>query len=248
MPSQFAGVRKQWLKAKPVTMTKTGVSEVCRKIEAKLKDYDRQAYLKMCETPEELDALTKKLAKLFAPYIKELTATKKADDRITKNKKTRAFFDGLLKELSEEESFWKSGKASAPLQQAAREMKGLIRVTQREVEQLTAQFDLMQKEMDRIRDKVLEVDDPKQFAKELVTAGKIHKKGAELEKRRQAVLKAMEKEALSIGQTSKEVVNREKKTFQPLVVALKKDLKEAWGKLQSRGLDIQRKVKEAGLA
>ncbi len=45
-----------------------------------------------------------------------------------------------------------------------------------------------------------------------------------------------------------EVVNREKKTFQPLVVALKKELKEAWGKLQSRGLDIQRKVKEAGLA
>jgi len=98
-------LEKEWDKAKPLTMTKTGVSAKLRAIEVALKGYSR-GFVKETSGPDSAKSDDERFQKGLAAHVKTAKGLLTIDPRVAKNPKTKAFIDKLIADLEEEKKFW----------------------------------------------------------------------------------------------------------------------------------------------
>jgi len=98
-------LEKEWDKARPLTMTETGVSAKLRAIQIALRDYSRD-FVKVTSGPDSAKSDDERFQKGFAAHVKTAKDLLTIDPRVAKNSKTKAFIDKLAVDLKEEQEFW----------------------------------------------------------------------------------------------------------------------------------------------
>ena len=98
-------LEKEWDKARPLTMTETGVSAKLRAIQVALKGYTRN-FVKVTSGPDSAKSDDERFQKGFSAHVKTAKDLLTIDPRVAKNSKTKAFIDKLVADLGEEKTFW----------------------------------------------------------------------------------------------------------------------------------------------
>ena len=98
-------LEKEWDKARPITMTETGVSAKLRVIQTALKGYSRE-FVHKTSGPDSAKSDDERFQKGFAAHVKLAKELLTIDPRIAKNSKTKAFIESLISDLRAEQDFW----------------------------------------------------------------------------------------------------------------------------------------------
>lgn len=98
-------LEKEWDKARPLTMTETGVSAKLRAIQVALKGYTRD-FVDVTSGPDSAKSDDKRFQDGFAAHVKTAKGLLTIDPRVAKNPKTKAFLEKLVSDLEEEKKFW----------------------------------------------------------------------------------------------------------------------------------------------
>jgi hypothetical protein len=98
-------LEKEWDKARPLTMTETGVSAKLRAIQVALKGYTRE-FVNVTSGPDSAKSDDERFQRGFTAHVKTAKDLLTIDPRVAKNSKTKAFIDKLVADLSEEKTFW----------------------------------------------------------------------------------------------------------------------------------------------
>ena len=101
-------LEKEWDKARPLTMSDTGVSAKLRTIQVALKDYSRD-FVDVTSGPDSAKSDDERFQKGFAAHVKTAKGLLTLDPRVAKNAKTKAFLEKLIEELEDEQKFWDGG-------------------------------------------------------------------------------------------------------------------------------------------
>jgi hypothetical protein len=101
-------LEKEWDKARPLTMTETGVSAKLRAIQVALRGYSRD-FVTVTSGPDSAKSDDERFQKGFAAHVKTAKDLHTIDPRVAKNSKTKAFLDKLIADLEEEKDFWDGG-------------------------------------------------------------------------------------------------------------------------------------------